>query len=197
MNRKIICRAGILLMVLSLAPVLTGTAKTQTLKDASFCTFVLPLGYQSGSEPGVFISEHNPLDASNITYTVTEVQDKTQGMTNKEKAAEKTDIDTDTETADSRILTKEIFQKQMKESSKNAYGEKAEYKVTAFADITVDTYPGYRIEGICQIGSRQIQQTVYLIMAQNKTFTITYSQAPDDGHEEDFAKSQTSIVVHS
>ena len=196
MNRKkIISRAVILLMVLCLTPALRGTAKTQTLKEASFCTVVIPQGYRSGSEPGIFISEHNPLDASNITYTVTEVQDETQGMTNAEKATGQSEIQADTQS--SQILTKDTFQRQMKESSKNAYGEDAAYKVTAFTDITIDSYPGYRIEGICQIGSQEIQQTVYLIMASNKTFTITYSQAPDDGHEEDFAQSQASIAVHS
>lgn len=196
MNRiKIITGAGILLLVLCFAPTLTGTAKAETLKDASFCTVVIPQGYHCESEPGIFISDHNPLDASNITYTVTQVQDETLGKTNAEKADEKEKTESDI--ADSRLLTKETFQRQMKASSKNAYGEKAEYKVTAFTEITVDAYPGYRIEGICQIGSQQIQQTVYLLMAKNKTFTITYSQSPDDGHEEDFAKSQATIAVHS
>ena len=177
-RKKIISRAAILLMMLCLTPVLRGTAKTQMLKEASFCTVVIPQGYRSGSEPGLFISEHNPLDASNITYTVTEVQDETQEMTNAEKVAGQSEIKADTQS--SQILTKDTFQRQMKESSKNAYGEDAAYKVTAFTDITIDSYPGYRIEGICQIGSQEIQQTVYLIMASNKTFTITYSKAPDD-----------------
>ena len=94
-------------------------------------------------------------------------------------------------------LSKESYEKMMAQQYAMVYGTAVSYQVSSFENITVDGFPGYRIEASWKDASQNIDQTVIMILSADKTYTITWSQAEDDLHTEDFAESQASVHVQS
>lgn len=132
------------------------------------CTVVLPDGYlPSDSVKGMFVSQRNPLDSSNIYYTVSEGD-----MISKE-------------------LTEEIYE----ETVENAFldeGWDVDLQVETFEEIDMEGIPGYKIRSSYQLDDSEIEQLAYLILAE-ETYTITYSQMADDELMADFDISGDEI----
>lgn len=138
------------------------------------CTVVLPDGYlPSGSVSGMFVSKRNPLDSSNIYYTVSE---------NLNKAAL------------NEMLASEEYKARMEEKLKEEYGTEASVDTFKHTELEIDGCPAHKVEVSCQAGDVRMEQLVYIIVA-DKTYTITYSQSADDEKMEEFQKSAETIHV--
>lgn len=138
------------------------------------CSVVLPAGYvKSESVKGMYLSEHHPLDSSNIYYTVSE------------------NVDTDIV---NQMLNSDDYKRKTEQKFKESYGAGAaisDYKMTK---MTIDGCPAYRIELSCTVEEMQMDQLTFIIMA-DKTYTITYSQSSDDERMEEFEESAETIQV--
>ncbi len=138
------------------------------------CTLRLPAGYIASEEiPGMYLSEHHPIDSSNIYYTVSE---------NIDTRALEEAIDSDE--------YKQIAEKKFQE----IYGEEASITAYQMTKTETDGCPSYQIELSCKVGDMQMDQLVYIVAA-DKVYTITYSQSADDETMEDFKKSVATIQV--
>lgn len=140
-------------------------------EEISYCAVIIPASYQESEEvPGMYVHKRNPLDSSNIYYTVSEGSD--QGMV-------------------SVALTEETYEKMLEDAYEEA-GQKVDLKIETFEEINMEGVPGYKIRSTYQIEEEEIEQLTYLIMAQN-TYTITYSQMSDDELMADFEISDGEI----
>ena len=163
-------------------------------KEARQCTFVIPSDFTPEPESGVFVNKNEPMESSSICYDVYD-NGKNLVLTNREKkknpaSIEKAIVD------NSGNLTKSEYEKILSESYKKALGQDVNFTVTSFKDITIDGYPGYKIESTFTVSKQQpVYQTVYMILSKYKTFTITYQRAEDDLCEELFETSAATIHV--
>lgn len=140
-------------------------------EEASYCVVLIPASYQESEEiPGMYIHNKNPLDSSNIYYTVSEGGE--DGIV-------------------STTLTEEIYEKTLEEAYEEA-GQTVDLVIESFEEIDMDGVPGYKIRSACQVEEEKIEQLTYLIMAQD-TYTITYSQMSDDELLADFVISDGEI----
>lgn len=140
-------------------------------EEVSCCMVLIPASYQESEEvPGMYIHNRNPLDSSNIYYTVSE--GSYGGVL-------------------SSALTKEIYEKVMEEAYAEA-GQEIDLMIASFETIDIDGVPGYKIRSSYQVEEGEIEQLTYLIAAQN-TYTITYSQMSDDELLADFEISEGEI----
>lgn len=138
------------------------------------CTVVLPDGYlPSGSVDGMFVSHRNPLDSSNIYYTVSE------------------NLDT---AALNDMLDSEEYKRRMEEKLKEEYGTEALVDTFQHTELEIDGCPAHKVELSCQAGEARMEQLIYIIVA-DKTYTITYSQSEDDEKMAEFKKSAETIHV--
>ncbi len=138
------------------------------------CTVVLPDGYlPSDSVKGMFVSQRNPLDSSNIYYTVSENLDK--DVLNE-------------------MLASEEYRVQMEEKLKEEYGAEAAVDDFEYTELEIDGCPAHKVEVSCQAGEARMEQLVYIIVA-DKTYTITYSQSADDEKMDEFKESAETIHV--
>lgn len=136
------------------------------------CTVVLPAGYvPSESVKGMYLSEHHPLDSSNIYYTVSET--------------------VDTESLE-QMITSDAYKDRMEQKFQKTYGTGASISSFAYSRVTIDGCPGYRIRLSCTVDDMQMDQLTYIITA-DQTYTITYSQSADDERMEAFEKSAETI----
>lgn len=138
------------------------------------CTMVLPTGYVSSENvKGMYVAERHPMDSSNIYYTVSE--------------------NMDTAILDKAINT-EDYKEQMEARFKESCG--ADAAITSYRAVKTDISgcPAYEIELSCQVGEMEMEQLIYVIMA-DQVYTITYSQSADDERMEDFKKSAETISV--
>lgn len=139
-------------------------------EEADYCVVMIPLGYHESEEiPGMYVHERNPLDSSNVYYTVSE------GLGGK--------------------VSHSLTEKEYKEIVENAYreaGEDVELAIESFEEIDMEGIPGYKIRSVCQIGEEEMEQLAYLILAEN-TYTVTYSQMADDELMADFEISDGEI----
>ena len=133
------------------------------------------------------------MESSSVMYSV---YDNGGGirLTNREKEAAKESpsgiVDSSGE------LTKKHFQELFSATYNKEYGTDVGYEVTAFDNITVDGYPGYRAEANYKAGDEErIFQTVYMIRSRYKTFVITYQRADDDDAEGLFDSSAKTLHV--
>ena len=138
------------------------------------CTLMLPTGYVASEEmPRMYVSERNPVDSSNIYYTVSE------------------NINTgDLEAA----MDSDEYKQVAEEKFQEAYGEEASITAYRMTKTETDGCPTYKLEMSCKAGDMQMDQLVYIIAA-DKVYTITYSQSADDDRMEDFKKSAETIQV--
>lgn len=140
-------------------------------EEVSYCAVLIPSSYQESEEvPGMYVHKRNPLDSSNIYYTVSEGNDK--GM-----------------------VSSELTEKAYEELLENAYeesGQNVDLNITSFEEIDMEGVPGYKIRSSYQVDQGEIEQLTYLILAQD-TYTITYSQMSDDELMADFEISDGEI----
>lgn len=146
----------------------------RTFYNDTGCTLVLPTGYVASEEvPGMYLSEYNPVDSSNIYYTVSE-------------------------NIDAAVLEAAMDSGEYKETAeakfKETYGDGASVISYRMVKAETDGCPSYKIELSCQVDDMQMDQLVYIIAA-DKVYTITYSQSADDERMEDFKKSAETIQV--
>ena len=135
---------------------------------------MLPDGYlPSDSVKGMFVSQRNPLDSSNIYYTVSENLDK--DVLNE-------------------MLASEEYRVQMEEKLKEEYGAEAAVDDFEYTELEIDGCPAHKVEVSCQAGEARMEQLVYIIVA-DKTYTITYSQSADDEKMDEFKESAETIHV--
>lgn len=136
------------------------------------CTVILPAGYVAHeSIKGMYISERNPVDSSNIYYTVTE--------------------DTDAEILRAS-LESDAYRSKTERKFKEAYGAGAVMNAYKLEKTTVDGCPAYKIKLACMVDNMTMEQLIYIVVA-DKTYTITYSQASDDERMEEFEQSAKTI----
>lgn len=140
-------------------------------EEASYCAVLIPASYrESENIPGMYIHNRNPLDSSNIYYTVSEGGE--DGMV-------------------STALTREIYEKTLEEAYEEA-GQPVDLVIESFEEIDMEGVPGYKIRSAYQVNEGKIEQLTYLIVAQD-TYTITYSQMSDDELMADFVITDGEI----
>ncbi len=138
------------------------------------CRVVLPDGYvRSGTVKGMYLSERNPLDSSNIYYAASENADAEEIK---------------------RLLDSEDYKKRMEEKLKESYGSQASLISFRDTELEISGCPAYQVEASCQVEDALVEQLIYIIMV-DKTYTITYSQSADDERMEEFRKSGETIEV--
>ncbi|TCL60662.1 hypothetical protein EDD76_102361 [Kineothrix alysoides] len=138
------------------------------------CTFLLPEGYvASDSIEGMYISERRPVDSSNIYYSVSEAADaETLGD----------------------ALASGSYKTEVEKRFKEAYGAEAVIGTYQMQKLMVDGCPAYKIELSCTLENMTMEQLIYIIAA-DRTYTITFSQSPDDERMEEFAQSAQTIQM--
>lgn len=140
-------------------------------EEVSYCAVLIPSSYQESEEvPGMYVHKRNPLDSSNIYYTVSGGSD--EGMVSTE-------------------LTKEVYE-ELLEAAYEESGQSVDLNVDSFEEIDMEGVPGYKIRSSYQVDEGEIEQLTYLILAQD-TYTITYSQMSDDELMADFEISDGEI----
>lgn len=155
---------------------LAGTEAKKAYKKEVYgdlgCTVVLPDGYvPSGDIKGMYLSERNPLDSSNIYYTASE--------------------NVDGEALD-KMLGSDEYKKRMEEKLKETYGQQAAVDRFQYAKTEVSGCPAHKVELSCKAGETEMDQLIYIIIA-DKVYTVTYSQSADDERMEEFRKSAETI----
>ena len=166
------------------------------LKEASWCTFVIPSGFVPGPESGVFINKNHPMESSTIKYSFYD-NGKDVVLTNRERAAESINIPQSMVTDEPTLLTKEIYQETISAAYNSKYGQDVGFNVESFESISVDGYPGFKIESSYRAQDEEtIHQTVYMLISKYKVFTVTYQRAEDDDCSEQFEKSAATIHVN-
>ncbi len=167
----------------------------EELKEASFCSFVIPSTFEPGQEKGLFINKMHPMESSTIRYSVY-YNGLDVVLTNREMQELK-DHGGPTISNESQRLTKEMYEQKVSEAYNEQYGEDVGFAVSSFENITIDGYPGFKIESSYKAGDQeQIHQTVFMMLSKYRTFTITYQRAEDDDCEELFSNSQATIHIH-
>ncbi|MBE5829486.1 MAG: DUF1795 domain-containing protein [Butyrivibrio sp.] len=167
-----------------------------SLDAASYCSFVIPPEFEPGQEKGLFINVNHPMESSSIKYDYYD-NGLDVILTNREKAAQK-EAGTQTPVADeSTSLTKQIYEETMAAAFNSQYGQDVGFVVSSFDKITVDGYPGYRIEASYQAADEErVHQTVYMLLSRYRTFTISMQRAEDDDCAAAFEECASSIHVH-
>ena len=187
-----------MLMAVLAAFIYTGVADVMAsdqLKEASYCSFVIPPEFVPGSEKGQFINKNYPMESSLIRYSYFD-NGLDELVTNREKQT-KSQEETVKVTDKTENLTKEIYEETLAEAYNAAYGQNVGYSVSSFDKIRVDGYPGFKIEASYKAGDEvPVHQTVYMLLSKYRTFTVTYQRAEDDECEEHFNESSATIHVH-
>ncbi len=137
-----------------------------------YCAVMIPAGYHESEDiQGMYVHERNPLDASNIYYTVSEGNE--EGLV-------------------SGMLTEEVYQQTMEKAYQEA-GMEVALDIDSFEKIDMEGIPGYKIRSSYEVeAGERIEQLAYLILAED-TYTITYSQMSDDELMADFEISDGEI----
>lgn len=145
--------------------------KNEKYKDTG-CTMILPTGYiASDSIEGMYVSERNPIDSSNIFYTVSD---------NVDAKTLRTAMSTDD------------FKNRIENKFKEAYGADSTVQSYSMENTEIDGCPAYKIKLSCSMDQMIMEQLIFVIAA-DKVYTITYSQSSDDERMADFEKSAESI----
>lgn len=140
------------------------TAPEMTGDKSGYCVVLIPEGFQESEEiPGMYVHERNPLDSSNVYYTVSEGSG--EGNVSSE-------------------LTEADYRESIEEAYK-ASGQDVQLNIESFEKIDMEGIPGYKVRSNYQLDEETIEQVAYMILADN-TYTITYSQMADDELLADF-----------
>lgn len=146
-------------------------AQEEAGDKSGYCVVMIPEGFQESDEiPGMYVHERNPLDSSNVYYTVSE------GLGDGKVSA---------------ALTKEEYIASIEEAYKEM-GQDIALHVESFEKIDMEGIPGYKIRSNYSVEGETIEQVAYMILADN-TYTITYSQMAGDELLADFELSDGQI----
>ena len=141
--------------------------------DIGYCAILIPSGFsESDTVPGMYISEHYPMESSNIYYTVSDPDE--DGFVTDE-------------------LTADSYEKSI-ENAHRTLGNVIDLKVDAFESTDIEGVPCYKIRTHYNDGDIDVQQLVYIIMA-SETHVITYSQSSDDELLYDFLNDEGEIKL--
>ncbi len=166
-----------------------------SLKTADWCSFLIPSQFEPSTEKGVFKNKSYPMESSSIMYSIYD-NGKEVKLTNREKEALKGSV-APSVADETEKITKEIYEETLSAAYNSEYGQDVGFSVSAFENITVDGYPGYRIDSSYQAQDEEvIYQTVYMLLSRYRTFTITFQRAEDDDCEDLFKECASSIHVH-
>ncbi|WP_026653917.1 hypothetical protein [Butyrivibrio proteoclasticus] len=164
------------------------------LKEAKSCTFVIPSEFVPCAEKGLFINKNNPMESSSIFFDYFD-NGKDVVLTNRERQQEEESGELEI-IDDSLNMTKEIYQETISNAYNTQFGEDVGFTVTSYENITIDGYPGFKIEANYQAsGQERVYQTVYILLSKYRMFTVTYQRAEDDDCIEAFEKSAATIHV--
>ncbi len=198
-KRVVIYSAGLAIAVT--AAIIAGILSTNVidslakddLKEADWCTFVVPSEFRPSTQPGVFMNKNHPMESSSIKYSIYE-NGQDIVLTNRQK--EEVAINAPAVVDESSSLTKEIYEETISAAYNSEYSKDVGYSVSSFENINVNGYPGYRICADYQVPDEErIYQTVYMLLSKYKVFTVTYQRAEDDDCEALFEESASSIWV--
>ncbi len=185
---------AVVVFVAFMGSFVTPTYAATDLKEATFCSFVIPPEFIPGEEKGLFINKNHPMESSSIMYSSYD-NGADVALTNRQKAEQKEQGITPPQD-ETQNLTKDIYQETIAAAYNSAYGEDVGYTVSSFNRITIDGYPGYKIVGTYQASDEEVvHQTVYMLLSKYRTFTVTYQRAEDDDCEEFFEESAATIHV--
>lgn len=147
--------------------------KNEKYRDTG-CTVILPEGYIADSEiKGMYVSERNPIDSSNIYYSVVE----NVGAEDLKEA-----------------MDAEAYKRKAERKFKEVYGADAKITSYRFKTVEIDGCPAYEIKLSCSVQGVTLEQLIYIITA-DQIYTITYSQASDDERMKEFEKSAETIRI--
>lgn len=144
-------------------------------KKVRSCAVLIPEGYvQSQENPGMYIHERYPIEASNIYYSVSEGDGE-------------------------GIVSKELTPAQYKQLVEEAYkksGMEAELEIISFEQTDMGGVPVYKICSSYAKDAKKVQQLTYMVVSED-THMITYTQMSDDEMMEDFtaAEGQIKLVI--
>ena len=74
------------------------------------------------------------------------------------------------------------------------YGQDASVVDFRYTKTEISGCPAHKIELVCRTDNAEMEQLIYIIVA-DKTYTITYSQSIDDERMEEFQKSGKTIEL--
>jgi hypothetical protein len=169
-------------------------ADMKELPEAQYCSVMIPESFKVTDVPGMYVNEHYPLESANITYGVKALP-KDRVLTNAQKAAGESESASEVDIRYDE-LTEDMYDEIMKENYEALYGDGIGYTIENFEDIQKDGFPGYHIvSSFTPEGSQMIHQETFIILSQNRVFTVVYSRAEDDDFTEAFAQSMESIHV--
>ncbi|MBR1670156.1 MAG: hypothetical protein IJ695_05595 [Butyrivibrio sp.] len=164
------------------------------LKEADYCSFVIPSDFVPCDRRGLFINKNYPMESSSIGYSYY-YNGEDVLLTNREKLNMQDTLETPAD--DSRDLSKSGYESTVSAAYNKSFGRDVAFSVTSFEDINIDGYQGYRIESSYMAEDDQmVYQTVYMLLSRYKTFTITMQRAADDDCQELFDECASSIHVH-
>ncbi|WP_026495154.1 hypothetical protein [Butyrivibrio sp. WCD3002] len=169
-------------------------ADIKELPAAQYCSVMIPESFKVTDVAGMYVNEHYPLESANISYGV-KILPEDRVLTNAQKAAGESESVSDVDIRYDE-LTEEMYEEIMKENYEDLYGDGIGYTIESFENIQKDGFPGYHIvSSFTPEGSQMIHQEAFIILSQNKVFTVAYSRAEDDDFTEEFAQSIDSIHV--
>lgn len=143
----------------------------QSSKATKGCTFEPPEDFEEAEDmPGMYVSEHYPVDASTIYYTE---KDKDSSL---------------------QLMTEQNFIKYIKEELREVYGHEVEVKLETFEQTKINGYPSFRILYSYKGDDVTITQLEYIINA-DKSYVVVYSQTDEYDRMEEFEASAATIQI--
>lgn len=137
------------------------------------CVILIPVGYvESETIPSMYVHERQPLDSSNIYYSVSPGTG---------------------DGAISDTLTQEEYE-QLLEKAYADQGQKIDVVIQKFQRNDMNGIPGYKIRSYYELDRKRVEQLTYLIQARD-THVITYSQLSDDELMPDFEITDGEIKL--
>lgn len=142
-------------------------------ENIGYCAVMIPADFVEVEDtPGMYVSTLYPLDSSNIYYTV----------------AEPSDLGYFSDSMDAKGFKMAI------EDAYRAVGDPIDLVIDSFARESMEGIPCIKVRSHYAIGDDEIQQLVYIILANN-THVITYSQTADDSLLADFETSEGELKL--
>ena len=170
-------------------------AKADEGDVATYCSFVIPGEFEISEYKGIFVNKSYPMESSTIQYSYYD-NGLSEMLTNREKL-ERKEQDTLPAALRTSELTRDIYEETLSAAYNKEYGEDVGFSVSSFDSITIDGFPGYKIESsFTQSGQETVHQTVYLLLSKYRTFTVTFQRAEDDDVDELFRNCASTIHVH-
>lgn len=175
-----------------------GRATADSLIAADSFAVVIPPEFVPGDQPGEFVTKHWPLDAACITVTSVPLTEEKRYTNAERREMIARGEEVPLTRRDYTSLTAEKFERE----ARSALEDGMTLKVTDFVNIRVRrdadgaSFPGFRIRTEIGGSNKMIRSEIYLILAANRVFTVTYAQAEDDDFDEIFKNSADTIRAY-